>query len=565
MSGQIFAWGNPKNRVRLSGRWVDGLWALGLLLAALILFGTDLGGVSLRDWDEGIVAQVARDMGRGELNWLYPKMGGMPYLNKPPLVHGLIALSFATAGVNEWTARWPPAMLTALSVVVLYGIGRELFPQRLSAIFAALVYLTLMPMVRHGRLAMLDGVVTCFFLVMLWCVLRSRRNLRYGLGAGLAFGLVCMTKGVALGLLLGAVAIGFLLWDTPRLLTSAYLWGGLGLGTVPVVVWYAVQWHHYGSIFINANLVYESWERIWQQVGGHQGPPWYYLLELVKYPWPWQLFWVQGLWLAWENRNFSWAKLVWVWTGGYLLAISLMKTKLPWYVFPVYPALALAVGYYLAEVWQVSDLALAIGDRDAEESDRPSQFPLPFAGWPVFGVLAVVAGAGCVYFGGFLSVGGKLAPSEPDLQLMLVAVGMSLAIAAVLLQRRDRQFVLVLFWGMYVSLLLFVSSDNWVWELAEDYPVKPVAEMIRTSTPRGQEVFTSHPNTRPSLDFYSDRRVTSASGEELRQKWLQNPPPYLLLDDEAWQSLGLENAKVLKAVPGWRLVTRDRSILRVGI
>ena len=138
-------------------------------------------------------------------------------------------------------ARLAPAMLTAISVPLLYAIGRELFLQRLSAIFSALAYLTLLPVVRHGRLAMLDGAVLCFLLMMVLCVLRSRRNLRYALGAGIGFGLICLTKGVLLGLLLGAIAFFFLLWDTPRLLTSRYLWTGFAIGIFPVIAWYTAQ------------------------------------------------------------------------------------------------------------------------------------------------------------------------------------------------------------------------------------------------------------------------------------------------------------------------------------
>ena len=49
-----------------------------------------------------------------------------------------------------------------LSAVMRYAIGREIFPQRLPAVFSALIYLTLLPVARHGRLAMLDGAVVCF-------------------------------------------------------------------------------------------------------------------------------------------------------------------------------------------------------------------------------------------------------------------------------------------------------------------------------------------------------------------------------------------------------------------
>ena len=186
----IFGWVSPNRKTPLNDRWVDLLSALGLLLAALLLYGINLGELPLRDWDEGIVAQVAREIGRGDWNWLYPTINDTPYFNKPPLVHWLISLAYAFGGVNEWTARWPPAMLTAISVPLVYLVGRELFRQQTGAIFGALVYLNLFPAVRHGRLAMLDGAVVCFFLLTIWCLLRSRRNLRYALASGIAFGLL---------------------------------------------------------------------------------------------------------------------------------------------------------------------------------------------------------------------------------------------------------------------------------------------------------------------------------------------------------------------------------------
>ena len=317
-------------------RWTDALWVLGLSIAALVLFLVGLGDVPLRDWDEGIVAQVAREIWRSQtgqssdsLTWLYPTIGGAPYLNKPTLVHWLIAQCYAIGGVNEWMTRLPGALLSALSVPLLYGIGREIFSRRTPAIFAALIYLTLLPVVRHGRLAMLDGALVCFFLVMVYCLLRSRRDLRWGLGIGIGFGLACLTKGIV-GILLGAIALTFLLWDTPRLLSSGYLWAGMVLGSAPVAAWYWAQWQRYGSLFIGANLINQSFSRVWNPVEGNQGAIWYYLVELLKYTLPWLVFFPQAFKLAWENRNWSWAKLVLVWSGIYLVVISIMSTKLPW-------------------------------------------------------------------------------------------------------------------------------------------------------------------------------------------------------------------------------------------
>ena len=550
---EIFPPSTGKYTSRLNDNSTDKLWMWAFLLAAVLIFGLNLGGVALRDWDEGIVAQVSREIWRGKLNWLYPTIDSVPYLNKPPLVHWLIGLCFAIGGVSELTARLIPAMLTAASVPLLYAIARELFPRRSIAIFSALVYLTLLPVVRHGRLAMLDGAVLCFLLLSMWCLLRSRRDLRYALGAGIGFGLICLTKGVMLGLLLGAIGCLFLVWDTPRLLTSGYLWGGLAIGTLPVAGWYFAQWVHYGQDFININLISESFRRISEPVSNHKGPPWYYLLEILESAWPWQLFYLQGLRLTLENRNFPGPKLVLVWTGVYLLAISVMNTKLPWYVLPVYPAFALAVGSYLAEVWEQMWLPEEREKDEAEEHfDAISLLPHP----AILGLLAVVAAVGCAYFGGWLRFGGSGSAIERDLQLMLMFVALTLTISAVLLHRKDRQFLLVLIWGTYVTLLVFVASDNWVWELAEDYPVKPIAEIVRTGTPIGQQVFTSHRLGRPSLNFYSNRQVIVADAPTLKEKWQTLPQPYFLLEKPVLKHLGLQNAEVVKTADDWVVVTR---------
>ena len=550
---EIFPPRTGKYTSRLNEHSTDKLLMLAFLLAALLIFGLNLGGVALRDWDEAIAAQVSREIWRGNLNWLYPTINGVPYLNKPPLVHWLIGLCFAVGGVSEWTARLMPALLTAASVPLLYAIGRELFPRRSIAIFSTLVYLTLLPVVRNGRLAMLDGAVLCFLLGAMWCLLRSRRDLRYALGAGIGFGLICLTKGVMLGLLLGAIGFFFLVWDTPRLLTSRYLWGGLAIGTFPVAAWYFAQWVHYGQDFIDTNLVNQSFRRILETVERHKAPPWYYVLEIFKSAWPWQLFWLQGLRLTWENRNFPGPKLVLVWSGVYLLAISVMNTKLPWYILPIYPAFALAVGSYLAEVWEQMWLPEEREKEEAEEQfDAVSCLPHP----AILGVLAIVAVVGCIYFSGLVQIGKQIAPMERDLQLMLMFVALTMTISAVLLHRKDRQFLLVLIWGTYVTLLVFVASDNWVWELAEDYPVKPIAEIVRTGTPAGQQVFTSHRLPRPSLNFYSEHQVIVADSLTLQQKWQTLPQPYFLLEKPVLKHLGLKNAEIVKTVDDWVLVTR---------
>ena len=543
-----------------SDRWADQLWMVSLTVIALVLLFLGLGNVALRDWDEGIVAQVAREIWRSQtgqssdvLTWLYPSIHGTPYLNKPTLVHWLIAQCFAIGGVNEWTARFPGAMLTAFSVPVLYGIGREIFVRRTPAIFAGLVYVTLLPIMRHGRLAMLDGALVCFFLVMLWCLLRSRRDMRWALGVGIGFGLMCLTKGAA-GLLLGAIALIFIAWDTPRLLTSGYLWLGMMLGSAPVLAWYWAQWLRYKDLFWGANVVGQSFGRIWNSVEGNTGPVWFYLIEIAKYTLPWLVFFPQGVKLAWGNRNLGWAKLLLIWSGGYLLVISLMQTKLPWYVMPMYPVLALIAGAILAEIWEPGDV---IGFRYLPRA----RFPVAWS--VIFGGVAIAGWIISVY----------LTMIKPDLMpglgVILAAISLSLTLVTILILRRDSQFILVLLWGMYMSLVMLMASPYWLWELQESFPVKPVAALIQQGIPSGQLVAMSYPTSRPSLNFYSDRIVISATEfyaqrnmslsqtNAIARYWKEMPQPYVLVDQATFQKLSLPAVRKLGATDEWLLITRD--------
>ena len=264
----------------------DSLWVIYLLLAAVLLYTTDIGDLPLRDWDEGIVAGVARNIWRaepGSQTWLYPTINyGEPYWNKPPLIHWLIALNYRLFGVSEWSTRLVPALLSACSVPLVYLIARELFPHLATAIFSALVYLTLLPVARHGRLAMLDGAIACWFCLGVWCLLCGRKHHAWLLGVGIALGLICLTKGIMMGVLLGGIILLFIAWDSPKLLKKPYLWAGLLLGVIPAIAWYCLQYFHYGTQFLGISLGDKTFKRIWSPVSTISGSPWYYLLEIAK-------------------------------------------------------------------------------------------------------------------------------------------------------------------------------------------------------------------------------------------------------------------------------------------
>jgi 4-amino-4-deoxy-L-arabinose transferase-like glycosyltransferase len=428
----------------------------------------------------------------------------------------LIAGFYHFGGVQELTTRLPGAILTSLGVPLIYSLGRLVFPGILPALFTALVYLTMLPVVRHGRLAMLDGMTISFFLLLLLCLLKAPQNRVCALGVGFCLGLIMLTKGIIV-LPLGAIACLFLLVNRQfQLFTSPYLWIGMVLGNAPAIAWYFAQWNHYGNIFLQVHFQSQSFNRILKPVEGNGGPPWYYMMEIIKYGFPWLLFLPSGLGLAWQKRQTFWGSLVIIGTVIYFGTISLMKTKLPWYVLPVYPFFALAIGANLAEIWQLNRVKSRI---------------LPI----ILAAIAVAGIGGCGYF--------IIVNPQPSLIIMSLVVSISMGSAAWLIQQGDRRFIPVLFAGMYLILGLLMSSQSWIWELNEAFPVKPVAELIRANVSPGTKIYTSFSYGRPSLDFYGDCQTIATDLPNLQKIWANKS--YLLLDNTALHNLDLRGSRVI--------------------
>src|SRR4029453_2120814 len=82
---------------------------------ALALFLCRAGAMPLTDPDEGRYALIARQMATSG-DWLVPRLFGLPYLEKPPLLYWITAAIFRVFGAFELTARLGPALAAAFGV-----------------------------------------------------------------------------------------------------------------------------------------------------------------------------------------------------------------------------------------------------------------------------------------------------------------------------------------------------------------------------------------------------------------------------------------------------------------
>ena len=514
-------WSRSPNKLRQSEIWLNCFYFTSLFLASLILFLINLGGLPLLDSNEGIVAQVAKEIYQQShhlSSWIFPTLWGEAYLEQPPLIHGLVAIAYLIAGVNEFTTRLPGALLGAMSVVFMYKIGREIFVARFPALCSALIYLTCLPVVRSSRLAMSDGPLLCFELITIWAILRSRRDLRWSLVAGIGLGLMSLTKGVV-ALQIAAVIVGFLFWDTPRLLASPYFLGGIVLGAAPGISWYVAQSLHYYEL----NAVKDMFDLFMGRISidrlDFKFSPLYYLIQSLQYIFPWIIIMFAGLKLASRSIHWGWGKLIVVWLGVYLTIILLGFDGNYGFILPLYPGLALAGGKQL-------DLI----------RNLPSYIEYP-ADWTYgFILMAVIAAFAGLHWG---------IRNYIDFYLPFIcgSLAITFAATAIVIAQQEKQFIPLLFWGLFVSMFLLFISPHWIWELKAVEPVKPIAALIRQYTPKNQVVYSAMSQKRPSLEFYSDRRIINRGFDDLKAHWQEDPKHnldvYLLVDAAAIEQLNI--------------------------
>lgn len=351
-----------------SGRWRD-LCLLAVVFG--VLFSVALGRAELGNPDEGRYAEIPREMVASG-DWVTPRLNGVAYFEKPPLVYWLVAICQVAFGPGEWALRITPVGFAVLGVVLTYLMVRRL-STRPAAVIAAGVLGTSLFYFAIGRLLLLDMVVSVLITATLGCFIAGvreppgprRRAMFYGLYVSAS--LATLSKGLIGFLLPGAVMFLWLLvFNQWQRLRPFYLPTGLLLFAVVAVPWHVLAaqrnptWAHF-------YFVHEHWERFTTATHGRVRPWWFFVPLVVFGFWPWTGFFpgalraAVGRWRERAQNSDAWFLVVW---AGFIFAFfSLSHSKLPPYVLPVFPPLAALAGIGVArqiEGGQARELRWAI-------------------------------------------------------------------------------------------------------------------------------------------------------------------------------------------------------------
>ena len=358
------------------------LWLI-LFIGIAVFYLWGLGSVPFVGPDEPRYAQVAREM-LAHRELITPVLSGFPWFEKPVLLYWIEMASYSVLGISEYAARLGPAICGLLIGAVVYWIGSSIetasrsreasskeseTPRDGLGRFSALIWLSSAGALVFSRGVNFDilltlaltGAFACFFI---WHVRYGNPNNRKGINpaspalkyvlVGFYFfvGLSLLAKGLV-GVIIapGVITSYFLIrreWPSKKFLTSL-LWG-IPLALAVAAIWYGPMLKRHGMIFVADFILQHHFARFLGNQYHHPQAVYFYVPVLAGLALPWTIFLVAAFV---SSRHWRWRgdkaidrlrvfSLAWILLP--LIFFSVSQSKLPAYILPVLPAVALLVG-----------------------------------------------------------------------------------------------------------------------------------------------------------------------------------------------------------------------------
>jgi 4-amino-4-deoxy-L-arabinose transferase-like glycosyltransferase len=317
-----------------------------LLIGVIWFIG--LGWRPLLSPDEGRYAEIAREMAASG-DFVTPRLNGLKYFEKPPLQYWLTALGLQAFGLHDAVVRLVPA-LYGLGTCVLAGLMLWRRDGRAAGQRATLIAAGCTWIVANGHFVSLDmGLTfwTTMTLMGLYHAVADGHSRRASLLVWIGMAGGFLSKGLVAGVLpVATVLLTALVCRQPRLLTAVRWWPGLPLFVLIVLPWLAlVQLRNPG--FFEFFFIHEHFQRFTSDVHRRVEPAWFFVPVFLLGGLPWL-----GHWVAAATRTAAAPpddtaraqstadRLLLIWAAFTFGFFSLSGSKLPSYILPMFPALA---------------------------------------------------------------------------------------------------------------------------------------------------------------------------------------------------------------------------------
>ncbi len=320
----------------------------GILLVALLLLEgavwVEPAGSWLAEPDEARYAEIPREM-LASGDFVTPRLNGVPYLEKPPLLYWANAASLRLFGLTPWAARLP-TRLFGLGTLLTLLFGTAAIWGTPAGFAAAILSLAAPLGFAFSRVNLTDAPLTFFFTLTLFlarAALLRREAGRPWIALSALTGLAAaggfLSKGLVAVVLPGAI---LLLWclatRRTRFLPSLLFGPALPMFLLAAAPWFLLA-ESRNPGFLHFFFIHEHFQRFSTSAAKRPGPIYYFVLIFLAGFLPGVPFFFSSLKKAWR-RDEPEALFFLLWFAVVLVFFSLSRSKLPPYLMPAFPAAA---------------------------------------------------------------------------------------------------------------------------------------------------------------------------------------------------------------------------------
>jgi 4-amino-4-deoxy-L-arabinose transferase-like glycosyltransferase len=352
-------------------------WAILILATLYVCYFSHLGAIGFVGPDEPRYAWIARDMAETG-DWVTPRLYGKPWFEKPPLFYWAAALSFKLFGVSEAAARLPSAISALLATLALAWLALRLYGAE-TARWVLLLLPTSVGMIGFSHAAATDMPFSGMLTIAMVCaavVLGLTRDEKTPILPrtpwlalilfGFFLGLAVLAKGPAAIILSGGAVFFWALFtkrwrDAFRLFHPAAI-AAFCLTALP---WYILCARR-NPDFFRIFFIEHNFKRFLTPEFQHIQPFWFYsaVLLIALLPWTALAVWssVVGTVQLTRIKHLSPGSLFFLsWALFCLVFFTISRSKLPGYILPAIPAIAVLMTHSRFVLVSGRTKSLAIG------------------------------------------------------------------------------------------------------------------------------------------------------------------------------------------------------------
>lgn len=336
-----------------------------LILAGFNLF-YNLGAYPVNDWDEARHGVSAYEMVKNH-NYIKVTFNGITeYWNlKPPLGIWLIAFSYKIFGINVFALRFPSAFAALLIIFMIIFLAQKLYGRKV-AVFSGIILTTTFWFINFhaARTGDFDAQMALLVVSAMTCLLMMDKHIGYWYGLAFMISLAFLLKSFACFQMIGIIIVYLILTKKFTKIPIYHYLGFIAVALLPVFIWVFARFYTDGFVFFQRMVTYDLLQRSATALEGHQADMFFYFYSLLwgAFPWSLMIFIIPIFKLKYSkdnSRNFlnklqyhsllkNWFLITWLLVP--LILFSMAQTKLAWYINPLYPCLAIIIGWLFTDI-----------------------------------------------------------------------------------------------------------------------------------------------------------------------------------------------------------------------